>query len=45
MESYSLLMLFATMVVIWWFTWGPWRKRPSDPAQRDDDTSDDHKGP
>lgn len=27
MEQYSLLIIFMTMVVIWWVTWAPWTKR------------------
>ena len=30
MEPFSLLIIFLAMVAIWWFTWAPWKKRPSD---------------
>ena len=45
MESYSLLILFAAMVVIWWFSWSPWRKDPPDSTQADDDAPEDRKTP
>ena len=30
MEPYSLLIIFLAMVAVWFFTWAPWKKRPSD---------------
>ncbi len=44
MESYSLLILFALMVVIWWFTWAPWRKDNDDRGPDADDTPQDGPG-
>ena len=44
MESYSLPMLFAALILIWWFSWSPWRKNREDQTKRDDDTPPDRSG-
>ena len=44
METYSLLMLFAALIVIWWFSWAPWRKRSDEAETSDDDTPNERSG-
>lgn len=45
MEPYSLLILFLSMLVVWIFTWQPWKKRPSDElSQGSQDPKDEDAG-
>jgi hypothetical protein len=37
MEQYALLILFIAMLVIWWWAWAPWKKRPDAPPPEDGD--------
>lgn len=45
MEPYSLLIIFLAMVAIWFFTWAPWKKRPSDELPQAPQDQKDQEGP
>jgi hypothetical protein len=40
MEQYALLILFIAMIVIWWWSWAPWKKRPAPPQEDGDPKSE-----
>lgn len=42
MEPYSLLILFVAMVVVWWFTWAPWRAKSRDESSQSQDADGSH---